>query len=81
MRALITITLKKSVRDPQGRAIADALARRGFDGIRTVRQGKHIEIELDAHDIQTARADVENMCREFLANPVIEDYKIEIEQN
>ena len=81
MKALITITLKKSVRDPQGRAIADALGRLGFDHIQDVRQGKHIEIELDAHDIQTARADVENMCREFLANPVIEDYEIKIESD
>ena len=55
MKALITITLKKSVRDPQGRAIADALGRLGFDDIQDVRQGKHIEIELDAHDIETAQ--------------------------
>ncbi len=78
MKASITITLKKSVRDPQGRAIADALARLGFDQIAEVRQGKHIEIELGGQDLKTARAEIENMCRKFLINPVIEDYKIEI---
>ncbi len=81
MKASITITLKKSVRDPQGRAIAEALARLGFEQIKDVRQGKHIEIELGEKDIQTAQDDVENMCKKFLTNPIIEDYKIHIKAN
>ena len=81
MKASITITLKKSVRDPQGRAIAEALARLGFDQVQDVRQGKHIEIELGEQDIKTAQNDVENMCQQFLINPIIEDYTIHIKAN
>jgi phosphoribosylformylglycinamidine synthase PurS subunit len=66
------------VLDPQGRAIGNALAQLGFAGVGEVRQGKLIEIELAETDPAAARAQVEAMCRELLANPVIETYAIEI---
>jgi phosphoribosylformylglycinamidine synthase PurS subunit len=74
MKALITITLKSGVLDPQGKAIENALARLGFTGIRGVRQGKYIELELDAAGESTAREEVEKICKELLANTVIENY-------
>jgi len=74
MKALITITLKPGVLDPQGKAIENALARLGFRGVREVRQGKYIELELDAPAEGTARAEVEKICQELLANTVIENY-------
>jgi phosphoribosylformylglycinamidine synthase subunit PurS len=74
MKALITITLKPGVLDPQGKAIENALARLGFRGVREVRQGKYIELELDAAAEGRARAEVEKICQELLANTVIENY-------
>ena len=78
MKARICITLKGEVLDPQGKAIANALSGLGFAGIAEVRQGKLIEIDLSETDPVRARAELEAMCRELLANPVIEDYAIEI---
>jgi phosphoribosylformylglycinamidine synthase len=78
MKALIHITLKPGVLDPQGRAIARALAHLGFDGIEEVRQGKYIEIELAESDAAEARARVAAMCEKLLANLVIENYSVEI---
>ncbi len=78
MKARVRVTLKQGVLDPQGKAIGNALAALGFAGIGEVRQGKLIEIDLGAADPADARARVEAMCRELLANPVIEDYAIEI---
>ena len=78
MRARIHITLKTGVLDPQGKAIQNALGSLGFSGIGDVRQGKLIEVELAARDPATARADVDRMCRELLANLVIENYAFEL---
>jgi len=64
--------------DPQGQAIGNALKGLGFAGIGEVRQGKLIELELAEADPVLARARVEEMCRQLLANPVIEDYAIEL---
>lgn len=78
MKARIRITLKNGVLDPQGKAIQNALTGLGFAGIEEVRQGKYIEVDLAATDEATARAEVERMCRELLANLVIEDYAFEL---
>ena len=72
------ITLKGGVLDPQGKAIAHALASLGFAGIGGVRQGKYIEIELAEQDAARAEAEVDAMCRKLLANTVIENYSIEL---
>ena len=77
MKALVHVKLKPGVLDPQGKAIGNALAGLGFTGIGEVRQGKLIELELAETDAARARERVEAMCRELLANPVIEDYAIE----
>jgi phosphoribosylformylglycinamidine synthase subunit PurS len=79
MKARIHVSLKSGVLDPQGRAIGNALASLGFTGVGEVRQGKLIEIELDGSDRAAAQAKVERMCRDLLANPVIENYAIELE--
>ena len=79
MRARVHITLKPGVHDPQGKAIANALAALGFGGIDEVRQGKYIEIDLAESDRRRAENAVDAMCATLLANPVIEDYSIAIE--
>lgn len=78
MKARVHITLKPGVLDPQGKAIARALAALGFNGIGEVRQGKVIDLELAAGDRAEARERVDAMCRRLLANTVIEDYAIEL---
>jgi phosphoribosylformylglycinamidine synthase subunit PurS len=78
MKARVHISLKPGVLDPQGKAIGNALKGLGFDGVGEVRQGKLIELDLTEIDPATARARVEEMCRQLLANPVIENYAIEI---
>jgi phosphoribosylformylglycinamidine synthase subunit PurS len=78
MKARVHISLKAEVLDPQGKAIGNALKGLGFDGVGEVRQGKLIELELADGDPAAARAWVEDMCRQLLANPVIENYAIEI---
>ncbi len=78
MKARIRITLKNGVLDPQGKAIQNALSGLGFSGIEEVRQGKYIEVDLAATDEAAARTEVERMCRELLANLVIEDYSFEL---
>ena len=79
MKAKIHVTLKNGVLDPQGKAVGDALARLGFDGVGDVRQGKYIEIDLVGSTEAAAQEKVEAMCRQLLANTVIENYNIEIE--
>ena len=79
MKARVEITLKPGVLDPQGKAIGQALAGLGFDGIGEVRQGKLIELDIEATDREAARRHVEDMCRRLLANPVIETYRIDLQ--
>ena len=78
MKAKVHVTLKQGVLDPQGRAVQQALAALGFGNVNGVRQGKLIEVELADGDPAAVRARVEDMCRQLLANPVIENYAIEI---
>jgi phosphoribosylformylglycinamidine synthase len=78
MKARIKVTLKPGVLDPQGKAIEQALFSLGFTGVRGVRQGKYIEVELDAVGEESAREQVERICKELLANTVIEDYTYEL---
>ena len=78
MKARVHIMPKAGVLDPQGKAIGHALASLGFTGVGEVRQGKLIEIELAESDREKAREKVEEMCEQLLANPVIENYDIEL---
>jgi phosphoribosylformylglycinamidine synthase PurS subunit len=77
--AKVHVTLKPVVNDPQGLAIRGGLQQLGFDAVESVRAGKYIEIRLSAADDAAARAAVEDMCRKLLANPVIEEFRYEIQ--
>ncbi|MEO0544724.1 MAG: phosphoribosylformylglycinamidine synthase subunit PurS [Pseudomonadota bacterium] len=78
IKARITVTLKKGVLDPQGKAIEGALGGLGFDGVGSVRQGKVFDVELE-HDNKTkASEELSAMCEKLLANTVIEDYAVEL---
>jgi|SRR5882672_3971759 len=78
MKAKIIITPKKAVVDPQGKTVQTALEQMGHKGIKAVHVGKYLEIELDG-DREAARKSLDEACHKFLSNPVIEDYKLEIE--
>lgn len=78
MKARVHVMFKSGVLDPQGKAIAHALGSLGFKGVNEVRQGKVIDLDLAETDAARARAAVEDMCRQLLANTVIESYQIEL---
>ena len=78
MKARIKITLKTGVLDPQGKAIEGALGSLGFTGVGDVRQGKYIELDIAETDEARARDQIERMCKELLANTVIENYSYEL---
>ncbi len=72
----ITVTLKKDVLDPQGKVVQNTLVNMGIDNLKSIRQGKHFEIELAENDENLAKKKVDEMCRKLLVNLIIEDYKI-----
>jgi phosphoribosylformylglycinamidine synthase len=78
VKAVVTVMLKDGVLDPQGRAIAQALRNLGFGDLKDVRAGKVIELDLDAPDANSARAQAEAMARKLLANQVIERFSVEV---
>lgn len=78
MKARIHVYLKPGVLDPQGAAVAGALKNLGFDEVENARQGKLIELDLSGEDADAARARVEEMCKKLLANPVIENFSVEM---
>ncbi len=79
MKAKIIITPKKAVVDPQGKTVQSALAHMGYAGVGAVHVGKYLEIELTGDDRESARKQLDEACHRFLSNPVIEDYRLEIE--
>ena len=80
MKAKVYVNLKKGVLDPQGKAIQHSVELLGFTGISDIRQGKYFEIALDNGISEAAaRESVTRMAREVLSNPVIEEYRVEIE--
>ena len=79
MRARVYVTLKRSVFDPQGQTIADALHSLGYKGVGDVRQGKFFELELDAASKDQAKTLAAEVADKVLANPVIESYRVEVE--
>jgi len=78
MKAIVNISLKAGVLDSQGKAVHHALDSLHFDGVKDVRVGKQIILQLDETDKQKAMSEVTTMCEELLANTVIEDYDIEL---
>ena len=80
MKAKVYVNLKSGVLDPQGKAIQHSVELLGFSGISDVRQGKYFEIALNGvTDADSAKNENEQMAKDVLANPVIEDYSVEIE--
>ena len=78
LHARIHITLKTGVLDPQGKAVQHALADLGFGGVEDVRQGKVIDMQLGHTDRDLAQTELNKMCEALLANTVIEDFHIEL---
>lgn len=79
MKVKVYITLKKGVLDPQGKTVEDALHSMGFKEAHSLRIGKYMEMELNGSSREDAEERVGEMCNKLLANPVIEDYRFEIE--
>ena len=76
MKFSVTITLKKDVLDPQGKVVQNTLVNLGMDNLKSIRQGKYFEIEVNDNDQIKAEKNVNEMCEKLLANLIIEDYKI-----
>ena len=72
----VTVTLKKDVLDPQGKVVQNTLQNLGMDNLKSIRQGKYFEVELNDNDQNKAEKKVNDMCKKLLANLIIEDYKI-----
>ena len=79
MKARVYVTLKKSVFDPQGKTIHDALKSMGYASVADVRQGKFFEVALEGVSADQAKATAEEVARKVLANPVIESFRVEVE--
>ncbi len=77
--AKVYITLKPTVNDPQGITVRGGLHTLGFESVKGVRVGKYIEVQVEAASQDTARQQVERMCRQLLANPVIEQFRFDLE--
>ena len=76
--ARVYVTLKPTVNDPQGNTVLFGLQTLGFDNVLSVRVGKYLEVKVNSKHETTAKKTVEKMCRQLLANPVIEEYRVEI---
>ena len=76
MKFSITVTLKKDVLDPQGKVVQNTLVNMGMSKLKSIRQGKHFEIDVEEKDISSAEKKVDEMCKKLLVNLIIEDYKI-----
>ncbi len=79
MKAKVFVTLKPSILDPQGKTIAQALHTMGYDTVKSVRQGKYFELDVDASSADDAQKTVTEVADRLLANPVIESYRVEVE--
>jgi len=75
-RAQVVVSLKEGLLDPQGKAVEGALPALGWGNVAAVRVGKYVELTVDAEDRAAAVHQVEEMCRRFLSNPVIEDFRV-----
>ena len=75
-RVAVHITPRRGILDPQGKAVTDALRTLGFQAVNDVHVGRHLVVEMDANDKQTAEKSTREMCQKLLANPVTEDFEI-----
>ena len=76
MKFSVTVTLKKDVLDPQGKVVQNTLQNFGMDSLKSVRQRKYFELEIDNNDEIEDKKKVDDMCKKLLANLIIEDYKV-----
>ena len=76
MKFSVTITLKNDVLDPQGKVIESTLQNMGMDTLKSLRQGKYFEIEINENDENKAKLKLDEMCKKLLANLIIENFKI-----
>ena len=72
----VTVTLKKDVLDPQGKVVENTLTNMGVSSLKSIRQGKYFQIEIDDKNQETAEKKIDEMCKKLLVNLIIEDYKI-----
>ncbi len=80
MRVKVFISLKQGVLDPQGKAVERSLHALGYGEVQDVRMGKYLEFDMSASSRETAEVRIREMCDKLLANPVIEDYRFEIQE-
>ena len=76
MKFSVTVTLKKDVLDPQGKVVENTLVNMGMNDLKSIRQGKYFQVEVDEKDFANAEKKVDEMCKKLLVNLIIEDYKI-----
>ena len=76
MKFSVTVTLKKNVLDPQGKVVFNTLENMGIENLKSIRQGKYFQIEINEEDQTKAENKVDEMCKKLLVNLIIEDYKI-----
>jgi phosphoribosylformylglycinamidine synthase len=76
VKASIKVVLKEGILDPQGKAVEHSLKSLGFDSVKGARIGKYIEVEIDGTDKDSAKKNVEEMCKKLLSNPVTENFEI-----
>lgn len=81
MRVKVFVTLKSGVLDPQGKAVERSLHSLGYTGVEEVRMGKYVEFRLAPMPPAAAAQQVREMCEKLLANPVIEDFRFEIQES
>ena len=77
MKFSVTVTLKKDVLDPQRKVVQNTLVNLGMNSLKSVRQGKHFEIDIEEKDQNLAEKKINEMCKKLLVNLIIEDYKIQ----
>ncbi len=80
MKARILVTPKKTVLDPQGKAVATAIQHLGMSCVTQARVGKYIELDIEGQNVELTREKLEGICKDLLSNPVIEDYKLDLEK-
>jgi len=76
LKFTVTVTLKKDVLDPQGKVVLNTLQNLGMNNLKSIRQGKYFEIDMNDIDEEKAKRKVDDMCKKLLANMIIEDYKV-----
>jgi phosphoribosylformylglycinamidine synthase len=79
-KARLIITLKKTIMDAQGQTVEKALHNLGYEGVHNLRIGKYLEMEVNGAPRDQLSAQLDEMCRKLLANPIIEDFRVEIEE-